>query len=184
MNRHIIIIHEIYGVTENLIKLKNTLVKSGFTVSLPSLYEDNYEGSDEKISYDKFYSEVGLEKAYNIINEIIQENREKEIVLIGFSTGATVAWLHSANKRVKTIIGIYGSRIRNYLEIEPAADANLFFCREPSFDIEKINNILNMKKNVLSEIIPGNHGFYGKSAYDDLKVQDLNEEILRILNKP
>lgn len=40
--KHIIIIHEIYGVTKNLLEFKHTLEGAGFSVSLPSLYEDNY----------------------------------------------------------------------------------------------------------------------------------------------
>ena len=183
MKQHIIIIHEIYGVTKNLIELKKTLEESGFSVSLPSLYEDNYVESDERLSYEKFYTQVGFEKSYNLINEIIQKSQESEIILLGFSIGATVAWLHSTNEKIKKIIGIYGSRIRNFLDIEPTVKTYLFFCEETSFNIEEIHSILNIKKNVLSRTIPGEHGFYGKIDCGNSMIKKLNEEILKIIEK-
>ncbi|MBF9018286.1 MULTISPECIES: dienelactone hydrolase family protein [unclassified Oceanispirochaeta] len=52
MKKHILLIHEIYGKTKNLLELKALLEKSGFSVSLPSLYTDNYSGFDEAYSYE------------------------------------------------------------------------------------------------------------------------------------
>ena len=181
MNKHIIIIHEVYGVTGNLKALREYLVKLGYSVSLPSLYEDNYTGSDEQESYERFYSCVGIEKSCRIVDEIVRENTDSEIILLGFSVGATIAWLSSTNERIDKIIGLYGSRIRHYLEIEPVNRAYLFFCRERTFDVEDLQTVLQSRKNVLSAIIPGEHGFYGKLDFNDSKIKALNEKILKII---
>lgn len=63
MQMTIIIIHEVYGVTENLRKLATELEKKGFKVILPSLYSDNYIGTIEEYSYNKYFTEVGFEKS-------------------------------------------------------------------------------------------------------------------------
>lgn len=181
MKKHIIIIHEIYGITKNLVELKALLEKSGYTVSLPSLYTDNYTGFDEAYSYEKFYSQVGIEKSYNIINKEINKIPDSDVILLGFSIGATIAWLHSNNDRIKSVIGIYGSRIRNYLNIVPTVKTNLFFCNEEAFNVEEVNSALNHKTLVSSEIIPGKHGFYGKLSFSHFMINKLNTKILEIL---
>jgi dienelactone hydrolase len=181
MKSHIIIIHEIYGITKNLIELKEYLERLGFSVSLPSLYQDNYVGTDEDISYNKFYTQVGLDKSIDIINEVIQHNQGSEIILLGFSIGATIAWLHSTNIRINKVIGIYGSKIRKFLNIEPMIQTYLFFCEEKLFNVEELNRILNIKRNVSSSIIHGEHGFYGKKDFNGSMIKKMNEEILRII---
>ena len=184
MKRHIIIIHEVYGVTKNLQQLKTTLEKAGYSVDLPSLYKDDYVGTDESLSYEKFHTQVGLEKSYKIINELIQKNHASEIILLGFSVGATVAWLHSSNTGVGKIIGIYGSRIRDFLNIKATVKTYLFFCKEKSFNVEELNNILNRNVNVSSKIIPGKHGFYSGMNFNDSMITEINDEILEIIKNP
>lgn len=181
MKKTIILIHEIYGITENLLKLQDKLRNKLFNVLLPSLYEDNYCGNDEKESYNKFYRDTGIEKGVKIIDSIIDECNNSEIYLIGFSAGATIAWLFSTDKRVKSVTGIYGSRIREYLDIEPVVQTHLFFCYEKSFDIIPIINSLKEKEKVKVKIINGEHGFYNYS--DDTNrqfINEIDEEIFRI----
>lgn len=179
----IIIIHEVYGVTENLRRLATELEKKGCKVILPSLYSDNYSGNIEEYSYKKYFSEVGFEKAIQSIDRIIEENSKDDIVIIGFSIGATLAWMKSADNRVKGVIGFYGSRIRNYLRITPCIPTRLFFCYEESFDVE--NLIVELKKKQHTEVtkIPGVHGFYSKSVFNSELIQETNTRIVEELEK-
>jgi len=182
MKKTIILIHEVYGVTESLLKLQEKLREKKFNVVLPSLYEDNYCGNDEKESYNKFYSSVGIEKGFQIIDKIINENINSEIYLTGFSVGATIAWLFSTDKRINAIIGIYGSRIRDYLHIKPLVRSHLFFCNEKSFDILPMINELKEKEKVKVKIINGEHGFYNYP--DDTNrnlINEIEEEIFKIV---
>jgi dienelactone hydrolase len=182
MKKTIIIIHEIYGITDNILSLKDILDRKGFNVILPSLYEDCYTGRDEQASYNKFFREVGIEKGCRIIDRVIARNTDSEIVLIGFSAGATIAWLHSADDRINSIIGIYGSRIRDYIDITPTLPSYLFFCEEKSFDIKPVIKALEQKKNVEVKTISGNHGFYNFSDTENkILIKNINEEIFRII---
>jgi len=130
----VIIVHEVRGITDNLRLLASLLESEGFSVVLPSLYGDNCAGSDEQTSYDRFFRDVGIEKATEMIGEIITANDGAVIILLGFSVGATIAWRHSLNGKVRSVVGFYGSRIRHYQKVEPLADVDLFFCRERGFD--------------------------------------------------
>ena len=184
MKKTIILIHEIYGITESLLKLRQKLINRKFNVILPSLYEDNYCGNDEQESYKKFYSEVGIEEGFHVIDNIINANINSEIYLAGFSVGATIAWLFSVDKRINTVIGIYGSRIREYLYIEPAVQSYLFFCNENSFDIMPMINELKEKEKVRVKVINGEHGFY--NFPDDINkkiINEIEEEIFKVLER-
>lgn len=80
----------------------------------------------------------------NLIHEI--RNEYNRIYVLGYSVGATTAWLCSEEK-CDGVIGYYGSRIRNYLETNPKCPVLLFFPQqEKSF-------------NVHAKKFAGNHGF-------------------------
>lgn len=179
----IVLIHEIYGVTGNLLKLKELLEGMGYRVLCPSLYPDGYVSGDEAKCYTKFYDEIGLDGGKKVIEKIMADGGDDEYILIGFSVGATIAWLESRHKRVSKVICVYGSRIRDYLNVKPTAKAHLLFCREKSFNIDLIRDGLKDNPAVYFKEIKGGHGFYGKLDFADSLVQDLNGEILKTLSE-
>ena len=184
MGKTVILIHEIYGITESLLNLKDKLMGKNCSVILPSLYKDNYHGFDERESYNKFYSEVGLDGGLRVIDDIIEQNRHSEIYLVGFSVGAAISWMFSADRRVKSIIGIYGSRIREYLDIRPIVQSYLFFCNEKSFDIMPVIDEIKKKENVTVKIINGEHGFYNfRNASNEKLFTEIENEIFSIIEK-
>lgn len=179
----VIILHEVRGITENLRLLASLLESEGCSAVLPSLYGDGYEGSDERTSYDRFFRDVGIEKATEMIGKIIDANGGAGITLLGFSVGATIAWLQSRNGKVRSVVGFYGSRIRHCLDIEPLADVDLFFCRERGFDAEELIGRLNGKQNVTARLISGEHGFYSKLNFGSPEIREANRMILASLKE-
>ncbi|GED13808.1 dienelactone hydrolase family protein [Aneurinibacillus migulanus] len=93
----------------------------------------------------------------NLIHEI--RNEYNRIYVLGYSVGATTAWLCSEEK-CDGVIGYYGSRIRDYLEINPKCPVLLFFPQqEKSFNVDELIASLNKKSNVYTKKFAGNHGF-------------------------
>lgn len=181
--RTIILIHEVRGVTDNLRRLGDLLASRGFSVLVPSLYPDGFSGDDEEAAYRKFFAEVGIERAKRKIDSLIETNQNGDLTVIGFSVGATVAWLESANPGVKSVIGVYGSRIREYLDVSPLADTQLLFCEERSFDVKAILPPLNAKPRVTARMIEGAHGFYSREDFDSVAIRDLNAQLLALLDR-
>lgn len=185
--RTIILIHEVRGVTDNLRRLGDLLASRGFSVLVPSLYPDGFSGADEEAAYRKFFSEVGIESAKrtidSLIDALIDANPPGDVTVIGFSVGATVAWLESANPAVKSVIGVYGSRIREYLDVSPLADTQLLFCAERAFDVNAILPPLNAKPRVTARLIEGVHGFYSREDFDSPAIQGLNATLLALLDR-
>ena len=81
--------------------------------------------------------------------------------LLGFSVGATVAWLCSELENgVDGVICYYGSRIRGYQNIMPKCPSLLLFAQEEKlFNASELVNILNKKEFVSAHVIKGKHGF-------------------------
>jgi dienelactone hydrolase len=174
MKATILLLHEVYGVTDNLRALSSSLRSKDYEIILPSLYPDKYIGTDESYAYNKFFAEVGIERALATVNEIIDANSHKNLVIIGFSIGATLAWLTSTDTRIQGIIGFYGSRIRHYPDVSPLVPTRLFFCQETGFNVDELIRKLNKHTMVKSKRIAGAHGFYSHNEFDSHFIHTAN----------
>lgn len=158
----VIILHEIYGVNDHICLFKELIIKQGFDVLVPNLiYRDPFSYDQEDIAYQYFMNEIGFTQSLREVKEIVKTNKKKydQIFIIGFSIGATIAWMCSEYE-INGVIGYYGSRIRNHKEINPKCPTLLFFpTRERSFKVVDLEMDLMKKKNTLIKIIEAKHGF-------------------------
>lgn len=83
----------------------------------------------------------------------------REVIVIGFSVGATLAWRLSTLP-LHRVICVYGSRIRQYLDIEPSCPTLVLLpSSEKSFDIHAMKQKLDHIPLVQSIQFAGEHGF-------------------------
>lgn len=162
-NKLIIVVHEIYGLNQHMMKVCKSLSEIGFDVICPNLLENEapFDYSIEEAAYRNFMENIGFINARNKIKHIIQEikHQYEKVFIVGFSVGATVAWLCSEESEIDGIVGYYGSRIRSYLEIEPLSPTLLFFPEsEKSFNVDELIPQLE-KKNIEIHKLPVEHGF-------------------------
>lgn len=161
----VIVIHEIYGINQHILEACEQFKKAGFDVICPDLLNVSkpYDYANEKVAYEYFIKNVGFDLAAEKIRKVIAEARVryKKVFLAGFSIGATIAWLCSdENPACDGIIGYYGSRIRNCLNIIPKCPTLLIFAEEEkSFNVAQMINVLKKKTNVEAYVLPGKHGF-------------------------
>ncbi|MFD1954527.1 dienelactone hydrolase family protein [Paenibacillus thailandensis] len=159
----IIVLHEIYGVNRHMQYICKLLSENDVDVYCPDLLErECFDYADESKAYLHFIENVGFEQASLKANRLLSDVREKykKVYLIGFSVGATVAWLCGKEKLVDGIVGYYGSRIRNYMDISPQCRALLFFPEEEkSFNVNELAAMLVKKPNVEVRQFSGQHGF-------------------------
>jgi len=160
----VILLHEIYGINEHIKHYANLLFQKGFDVYVPNLLQRSIPFSDEEeeIAYENFMTNVGFENAHDQVNTLINRLSKKytHIRIIGFSVGATVAWLCSEHSSVHKVIGFYGSRIRQFTQVIPRAETILLFGeQEKSFHPMDLKTTLSTYPHVVVKIVNGEHGF-------------------------
>ncbi|NRD77078.1 dienelactone hydrolase family protein [Bacillus sp. BRMEA1] len=159
----IIVLHEIYGINQHIKSFCEILSDQDYDVICPNLLEQDgpFDYSEEMIAYRHFMENVGFMGAVKKIKNLLLDVRVqyRKIYLIGFSVGATVAWVCSEEEGLNGIVGYYGSRIRSYKEIVPKCPAILFFPeQEPSFNVDELISYLN-RRNIEIHKLNGQHGF-------------------------
>ncbi len=201
----IVVLHEIYGINDHITKVCQNLADSGYDVVCPDLLDGKpyFDYAREEEAYRYFMNYVGLESAAKQITFLLrqEEGRYKRIFLLGYSVGATVAWLcgvysvkkdesfHYGGSLVKCsgVICLYGSRIRNHLEVSLKCPALLIFGEEEtSFDPHELQTQLERMEGAEVHILKGKHGFadpygpnYNESSAREaaLLIEDFTERL-------
>jgi len=133
--------------------------------------------NQEEVAYLHFIEDIGFESAFQKVKKLIVQVRAqyKYIFLVGFSIGATIAWLCSNESNISDgVIGYYGSRIRDYIDVTPKCPVLLLFpTEEKSLNVEELISSLE-RMNVDIHILNGKHGFsdpfnknYCEQSYKD-----------------
>lgn len=159
----VIVLHEIYGINLHMKEVCRSLAEQGFDVICPNLLhrQEPFAYSQEGAAYRNFMENIGFAGASAEVRSILLDVKDtyEGIYLVGFSVGATIAWLCSETEGINGVVGYYGSRIRDYLEIDPACATMLFFPeQEASFDMAELIGRLAEKRVELHQF-SGAHGF-------------------------
>jgi dienelactone hydrolase len=174
-NTAVVVLHEIYGVNQHIKDICLQLSGHGFDVFAPNMLQDEivFDYEQEDLAYNNFFQHIGFEKAFNQVNIFLHHirNRYDKIFVVGFSAGATVAWLCSRDSELcNAIVGFYGSRIRDYLDTEVRCPVLLFVpTEEESFSISDFMAIVKMKESVVVKQLNGLHGFTNPSSPNFIK---------------
>ncbi len=191
----IVIIHEIYGINQNIKSKCSNLHSQGYDVFCPNLlcsdYYYNYDNEEE--AYVNFIQSVGIEKSVKKIELILKDLRKKYkyLFIIGYSIGATISWLCSTLSYCDGIVCFYGSRIRDFISINVRCPVALFFAKvEKSFDVELLIDEIKTKHYVeIINIYNGEHGFadpysekFNLEAYEKA-YKDMERFLKKIQNK-
>lgn len=183
----IIVLHEIYGMNQFIEEQLQKYRSLGFDVFCPNLIDKPpfpYEESEN--AYNFFIKNIGFE-AYKHINAFIHKLKATydHVLLLGFSVGATIAWRCCENSLCSGVIACYGSRIRNYTDLEPACPTLLLFAREGSFNAHALVCKLQDKKQVSIIEFDAEHGFLDSFSthFDPCQAQCAEESIAGFINE-
>lgn len=164
----LVVAHEIYGLNDHMKDVIHSFSSPHIDVFCPNFLERPlpFPYEEEQEAYLYFMKNIGFKRGKETIEKAVMALRKDytHVGIIGFSIGATIAWLCSENKNVDFIICCYGSRIRDYTHITPVCPALLLFPeQEASFSIPSLithlkqhNPSLNIKQ------FPGEHGFLNR----------------------
>lgn len=179
----IIVLHEIYGINPHINQVCAYYKKAGFDVICPNLLrlDKAFEYSEEREAYQYFMQNIGFSSAVKQVKSLVEQisGKYKSIYILGFSIGATIAWLYSdIEASCIGIVGYYGSRIRDYLQVAPKCKTLLIFpSKEKSFEVNDLILALDNKTNISVHRLAGLHGF------SDPFCQNYKEEASRAAEK-
>lgn len=163
MKRKIFILHEIYGINDFIKMQAEAYRNANTTVECISLYSDNrvFPYEQEQEAYEYFINKVGFDSPLEKLTKILLEARTHydEVLLIGFSVGATLAWRLSTLP-LQGIVCVYGSRIRQYLDVIPSCPTLVILPgHEKSFNVHELKETLVTFPSVHTRQYLGQHGF-------------------------
>ncbi|WP_147301950.1 hypothetical protein [Thalassotalea euphylliae] len=179
----IVLVSDIFGRTPAFEALANSL--ADITGSQTVLF-DPYQGeklnfTDEQAAYQYFSQHIGVETYADMLVKFLtslnQDELAKPLTVLGFSVGASAAWLlacHSNNTgllfdynlpEIGRFIGIYGGQIRNYSALAPDVETRLIFPQSEShFDVTALTEKLATKENVTAYQVPYSHGYLNQCS--------------------
>lgn len=170
----VVIIPEIYGINPYIKDWADFFNEQGYDAFCVDLIpgKNCFSYSEEQEAYAYFMTRIGFD-VYREVEEYLKElsRHYKRRIVFGSSVGAVIAWRLTENEYCDGMIGYYGSRIRDYLEVKPNCSCLLVLAEaEKSFDINTIIPELSEKSGVRVEVMQGKHGFcdpYGKNFHTD-----------------
>lgn len=162
----LLLLHEIYGINQHMEYIIHTFSSSTIDVICPNLLHSSipFHYTEEAEAYSHFIKHVGFQRGKQHIEDVLAElqNNYTYVGILGFSVGATIAWLCSEDHKIDFVIGCYGSRIRDYTNIMPTCPTLLIFpSNETSFSVSALIDNLQSKGHPLLNIkqLNGEHGF-------------------------
>lgn len=161
----IIVLHEIYGINPHIQWICEQYLAAGFDVLCPNFVQlsDYFTYSREVEAYQYFLKHIGFSSmAHEVKTMLIKARRDyKHVFLLGFSVGATTAWICSETENAADgVICYYGSRIRDYQKFTPKCPILLIFAKEEkSANVPELTSALGQKQFVSIHVLNGNHGF-------------------------
>ncbi|MBP1761443.1 MAG: DeoR family transcriptional regulator, partial [Firmicutes bacterium] len=98
-NTAVVVLHEIYGINQHIKDICWQLSGHGVDVFAPHMLQNEtvFDDEQEDLAYNNFFQHIGFEKAFDQVNLFLRQIRDRysRIFVVGFSVGATVAWLCS-----------------------------------------------------------------------------------------
>lgn len=156
-----IVLHEIYGKNSFIEEACKKYENLGFDVYCPDFYKGKvFHYVETDFAYSYFKENVGFD-VYHFVWKMIDElsERYEAVYVIGYSVGATLAWLCCENSNCRGIVAYYGSRIRDYLYLQPKCPVLLIFAEKDCFDVVSVSEVLRSVPNIKILNCPAEHGF-------------------------
>ena len=169
----IILIYEIFGMTEHIKRLSNRLAESGFLVYVPDIFfrvEENLSLKYDKLGFHKgikLKEKLGWDlPVMDIVAVAAQLKTNYKVNVLGFCFGGSLAWLAMQKSYIfDKGICYYGSSIPEFLNANINCSAMLHFGKNdkgiPMKAIKKISSYANEQPNkiIINEYNDADHGF-------------------------
>jgi carboxymethylenebutenolidase len=147
----LVVVQEIFGVNAHIRSVADGYAKDGFLAVAPALFdriepgiELGYQGADLETA-KSLMPKIDLELAVADVQAVIEYAANatgKNVGVLGYCYGGTLAWLAATRLRPTAVVGYYGGMIAKYADEEPTCPVMLHFGRQdahiPPESVEKV----------------------------------------------
>jgi len=148
----LVVVQEIFGVNAHIRSVADGYAKDGFLAVAPALFdriekgvELGYEGANMQRAMT-FLPKLDMDKALADVAAAVDYAKQatgKNVGVIGYCLGGSLAWLAATRLRVAAAVGYYGGRIGNYAAEKPSCPVMLHFGKQdthiPAEEVEKVH---------------------------------------------
>lgn len=158
----VVILHEIYGINAHIRHVREEWQGRGFDVFTPALFPHTtpFTHAEQEMAYRYFTQQVGFDPAPVVSLLSTLRAQYTTLIVVGYSVGATLAWLAARSGLCDGVICHYGSRIRQHCDAAPPCPALILIARhEPAFDTSVLQQTLAAFPLVQCDMFDAHHGF-------------------------
>lgn len=161
---HILLATDIFGYTKAIETLKHRFESLGEVIHILDPYDAKQMNfHDEEQAYKSFNQLCGLESYAKACMQALDACSNEEMVIIGFSIGASAFWKALEgyeNAKIKHFFGFYSSQIRHCLDAKVLVPCTLIFPQyEKHFDVDEVITKLIKHANITCLKTAYLHGF-------------------------
>lgn len=157
----LLIVTDVFGNTPAVAGLLRQLAVPAIVVAPFSSEAMSFRSEQE--AYQAFIVEGGVARYANKVADVLRAHQADIRYAVGFSAGASALWINSDSdvmSHLQSAVLFYGSRIRDYRQIQPLCPMRLIFAeQEAAFepaelvrDLRQRGHVADIAKNTL-------HGF-------------------------
>ncbi len=165
----LVVVQEIFGVNAHMRSVTDGFARDGFLAVAPAMFdrierdvELGYEGADMQKARSfipKLDPETGIADIAAAIEYAARETG-KQVAVVGYCYGGTMAWLAATRLNVAAAVGYYGGNIVNYAAETPEAPVMLHFGREDThIPAEGVNEVQALHPEVTIYWYDAGHAF-------------------------
>ena len=172
-NKSIILIYEIFGLTDHIKNVAKEYAENGFLVVIPDIFTRLEHNIDLPYNKDGYSRGLHLKKklgwqlpVMDIVALAATLRLEYTVSILGYCYGGSLAWLATQKSFIfEKSICYYGSSIPDFLESNVNCPSMLHFGSEdkgiPKEAIEKVKKFINLNKNKIELFVyeKAEHGF-------------------------
>ena len=198
-NKSIILVYEIFGLTDHIKNVAKEYAENGFLVAVPDIFsrlEKNVDLPYNKEGFSKglhFKKKLGWElPVMDIIALAATLRLETNVNVLGYCYGGSLAWLVMQKSFIfEKGVCYYGSSIPEFLASNVNCPAVLHFGSEdkgiPMESIEKVKQFINRNKNKIQLFVYENadHGFNcnQRKSYNEIAAKLAFEKTIKFMEK-
>ena len=196
-NKSIILIYEIFGLTEHIKNVAKEYAKNGFLVVIPNIFSRLEANVNLPYNKDGFSKGLNLKKklgwelpVMDIVALAATLRLESNVSVLGYCYGGSLAWLAMQKSFIfEKGVCYYGSSIPEFLETNVNCPGMLHFGSDdegiPKASVEKVKKFINKNNNKIELFVYENadHGFNcsQRKSYNKIAAESAFERTIKFL---